>query len=125
MTRGYIYILLNAAMPGYLKIGKTERSPENRAKELSCVTGVPSPFVVAYEILVRDCHEVERVLHEKLAKHRVSGQREFFSVPLKDAISLVSEIAVPYVAHGRKKQSIRETLAEVEELLRKLPERRD
>jgi T5orf172 domain-containing protein len=33
MTRGFVYILINPALPGYLKIGKTTRTPEERAKD--------------------------------------------------------------------------------------------
>ncbi len=40
MIVGHIYILMNPTMPGYLKIGMTTRSPEERARELSNSTGV-------------------------------------------------------------------------------------
>jgi hypothetical protein len=45
---GFIYILINPSMAGLVKIGKTTRDPEARAKELSQATGVPTPFYVAY-----------------------------------------------------------------------------
>ena len=31
---GHIYILINASMPGLLKIGMTARTPDERAREL-------------------------------------------------------------------------------------------
>jgi hypothetical protein len=43
---GYVYILSNPAMPGLLKIGCTDRSIEERTKELNSATGVPTPFEV-------------------------------------------------------------------------------
>ncbi len=43
---GYVYVLMNSSMRGLVKIGKTEREPEERAKELSASTGVPTPFMV-------------------------------------------------------------------------------
>lgn len=36
-------------MLGLLKIGHSTRPPDERAKELSSVTGVPAPFAVAFE----------------------------------------------------------------------------
>jgi len=88
---GYIYILMNASMPKLLKIGKTTKSPEQRAEELSVSTGVPTPYHVAFQVHVADCDYAERRVHEKLNKHRVSERREFFSAPLKLAIQILDE----------------------------------
>ena len=44
MAKGYVYLLTNEAMPGYVKIGFTERTVEERIEELSKPTGVPMPF---------------------------------------------------------------------------------
>ena len=46
---GFIYILVNRALPDLVKVGKTTTSPEQRTEELSSSTGVPqkiplSPF---------------------------------------------------------------------------------
>ena len=89
----YVYILINQSMPGLVKIGRTDRNPEDRAKELSS-TGVPSPFMVAYEHLVIDSRSAEAVIHAFLSSqgHRPSANREFFNIPLKLAISIVSKI---------------------------------
>lgn len=53
---GYVYILSNAAMPGLLKIGKTTRTPDERARELARGTGVPGPYTVEHSVEVPDCH---------------------------------------------------------------------
>ena len=39
MTEGVIYILMNEAMPGFTKIGKTTSSVEKRMKELDTAGG--------------------------------------------------------------------------------------
>ena len=39
---GYIYVLINNSMENLVKVGKTSRDAESRAKELSSVTGVPT-----------------------------------------------------------------------------------
>ena len=81
MTTGYIYVLSNDDMPGLLKIGMTERSPEERAKQLF-TTGVPSPFKVQRAVKVREPLKKEKKIHEILSEHRLPG-REFFRVELK------------------------------------------
>ena len=86
MANGFIYILINACMPGLVKIGKTERSSERRALELSATTGVPSPFIVAFEAEVGDCDNAEIKIHTRLQKYRVTGDGEFFRLPLKEAL---------------------------------------
>ncbi len=98
-TPGHIYILLNAAMPKLLKIGKTTKSPEARAAELSSATGLPTAFVVAFDVFVADCDEGEVRAHAQLQTYRVAGGREFFAAPLKSAIAVLSKIAeeIPYV----------------------------
>ena len=88
---GSIYILLNASMPKLLKIGKTTKSPEDRAAELSVSTGVPTPYHVAHYVLVDDCDLVEREVHKRLEAYRINDRREFFSVPLRTALMLLSE----------------------------------
>lgn len=93
MAAGHVYILVNATMPGYLKIGMTERTPEERARELSQVTGVPVPFNVAYSEDVPDCSAAERLIHSRLDPYRTNQGREFFHLPLRDAIREVAWIA--------------------------------
>ena len=80
MTEGIIYVLTNAAMPGYTKVGKTTSSIEQRIRELD-TTGVPLPFECFYAARVADIDFVERQLHEAFGDHRVRPRREFFSVP--------------------------------------------
>ena len=90
---GYVYILINSHYgTDLLKIGKTIRSPEDRAQEIF-TTGVPGEFMVAYEEHVQDCNEAENEIHLRLTKYRVSDNREFFRIPLKDAVRVVSEVA--------------------------------
>ncbi|PIY04238.1 MAG: hypothetical protein COZ20_06175 [Gallionellales bacterium CG_4_10_14_3_um_filter_54_96] len=48
-SSGYVYVLLNQSLPGCVKIGKTTRDTATRAAELSSATGVPTPFMVAYD----------------------------------------------------------------------------
>jgi hypothetical protein len=86
---GYIYILINPALKELIKIGMTTRTPEERAKELSAQTGIPTSFHVAYESEVSDCKRLEKIIHQRLENFRYSRNREFFSIKLKDAIHFI------------------------------------
>jgi hypothetical protein len=92
---GYIYAMVNQSIEGLVKIGKTTREPEARAKELSQATGVATPFYVAFSVVVSDCTGAEAFAHALLEQggFRTSPSREFFQVPLKQAIEalLVAE----------------------------------
>lgn len=75
-----IYVLTNEAMPGYVKIGKTNTSLEQRVAELSRSTSVPLPFTVSYACTVKDAAFVERQLHDAFDNNRVNPRREFFNI---------------------------------------------
>ena len=75
-----IYILTNEAMPGYVKIGKTNNSLEQRVRELSASTSVPLPFTVFYACAVKNSQFVEHQLHDAFDNNRVNPRREFFQI---------------------------------------------
>jgi len=75
-----IYILINEAMPGYVKIGKTTTSLEQRIRELSGSTSVPLPFTCFYACTVQNSAFVEHQLHDAFDNSRVNPRREFFQI---------------------------------------------
>jgi len=81
MTVGYIYCFSNPCMSGILKVGMTERTPEERAKELF-TTSVPLPFKIEFAKRVTDPKGKESSLHLLLEQYtdRVYPRREFFRV---------------------------------------------
>lgn len=92
MSAGYVYFLTNSSMPNLIKIGRTYRKPEIRAKELY-TTGVPSPFEVAYEIFSENHEFLEKILHEKLNKCRHTSNREFFQISVENAAFIAQCLA--------------------------------
>ena len=94
--KGFVYILINPAFTGFVKVGKTIKEPEVRARELSSGSGVPAPYAVAWDALVTDCDQVEKLIHQQLAHSRSRNDREFFAIPLKSAISIASSIVAPF-----------------------------
>ena len=93
MAQGFVYVFMNPAFPDHVKIGKTTRAPEDRAKELSGATGVPTPFVVAYYGCFPDCDRAESYVHALLERRGVArtSNREFFAISVRDAIAVVME----------------------------------
>lgn len=89
---GYVYVMVNPSLPDIVKIGKTTRDPNERAKELSSATGVPTPFILVYSKPFADCHFAEKVIHGYLEDKgvRVSGNREFFQISTSEAIDLIN-----------------------------------
>lgn len=78
-------------MPGLVKVGKTTKRPSERALELSGVTGIPTPFIVAFEQLFEDCDEAEDHIHAELERQgfREAQNREFFRAQPSDVVHIV------------------------------------
>jgi hypothetical protein len=88
---GYVYVLSNPAMPGLLKIGRTDVSPIDRAQELSSATGVPEPYVVEAYFTCADSAAVESGVHVRLARNR-KPSREFFELSIDAALATIEEL---------------------------------
>ncbi len=86
---GCVYILVNEAMPGLVKIGQTSRTAEERAGELLPPTGVPCPFEVACALYCEQYKKLETDIHKKLNAYRVNTKKEFFRYPVNDAIRVL------------------------------------
>ncbi|MBT9098721.1 GIY-YIG nuclease family protein [Methylovulum psychrotolerans] len=89
---GYLYVLANSAMPNLVKVGKTTRSPSERAEELSKATGLPTPFIVVYEQLFEDCGMAESFIHVYLEEkgYRIAKNREFFNAPVNIVVKAIA-----------------------------------
>lgn len=83
VATGIVYVLINPAMPGYVKIGKTT-DLVRRIAQLNN-EAVPEPFICVYAAHVVDRHKVERVLHTIFESHRSTKDREFFRINPEDA----------------------------------------
>lgn len=73
--RGWVYVVVNRAMPALVKIGYSTKDPVIRARELAN-TGSPHPYQVIYDALVDNPRLVESQVHEHLSKLREG--REWF-----------------------------------------------
>lgn len=96
MSAGFVYIMINPAMRGLVKIGLTERTSEMRAKDLRG-TGVPDDFLVIFDELVTDCKFVEKRLHARFDDYRYQPNREFFQIPIREAVRGLMEESVGFL----------------------------
>ncbi|SDL82464.1 T5orf172 domain-containing protein [Paracoccus chinensis] len=78
-----VYVLVNEAMPGIVKIGRTN-DLRRRLSELSRQSGVPAPFDVFYAARVRDMNRTEILMHQAFEDRRLL-KKEFFRVSPEQA----------------------------------------
>lgn len=88
MASGYIYCFSNPDMPGVLKIGMTERTPDTRLADAngSDTWRPPSPYTIEFAKKVTNMKEKEKTLHLLLENYtkRIHPRREFFRVSLEE-----------------------------------------
>ena len=90
---GYLYVMRSGSHGlDVYKIGKTQRSPDVRAGELTRATGVPTRFEVLATWEFGDVDLAEREAHRRLRPFRVSKRREFFRAPLSAIVAEIGRI---------------------------------
>lgn len=96
---GYVYVMSNKAMPGLYKIGCTARHPSERASDLY-TTGVPSPFIVEYCILIDNYSNIEKIVHNTLSSYNFN--KEFFKCDLSKCILTIKQVASRYSKYSEE-----------------------
>jgi hypothetical protein len=103
VSSGYVYVLSNESMLGYVKVGRSIHGGAARSIALYR-TGVATPFKLEFELFTPDHEWLESQAHMNLKFNRVSPDREFFRCTPDDAIeeivgiymeSLLSRISMP------------------------------
>lgn len=84
---GYIYVLKNKHIKP-IKIGYTDRTPQERAEELSNFTGVPGKWIVCKSWKLTNAFDWEQRIFRELSKYRTDG--EFFQLTPEKAIELIT-----------------------------------
>ncbi|MEP2784966.1 MAG: GIY-YIG nuclease family protein [Pseudoruegeria sp.] len=113
-----VYILINEAMPDYIKIGTTNVSLQQRMAQLY-TTAVPVPFECYYAGEVDRAKNVEKRLHRAFDKFRVNKNREFFEIEPEAAADIIRMVALRDVT---PKETVVEN-AEDSEAIQKLEKR--
>jgi len=91
IVHGFVYVLSNKSMPGIVKIGCTERDIENRVKELSNATGVPTVFKIEAYFPTEDPIRDEKKVHQQFNNYRIE-KKEFFEMDVQQAVEEMSHI---------------------------------
>ena len=78
MSAGWVYVLSNPSIPNKVKVGTTQKRPEERAKDL-CSTGVPTPFKIETAMLFANkAEQIEQKTHDVLTRAGIPKNKEFF-----------------------------------------------
>ena len=93
----WLYVLTNPTMPGYVKIGFTDGTPEKRAEQLSKSTGVALPFDVAWAFHCYNAEQLEKEVHRHLDGQRIAGNREFFDISVNEAKDIINKFGQNYL----------------------------
>lgn len=101
---GFVYFLVNPAIPTLVKVGHTTTSVESRIRDLNS-TSIPAPFEVAACFKVLDSATTEKLLHEHLHEYRFKENREFFLGPTAKLLELSIPILLSAVAAGENSAS--------------------
>jgi len=104
-----VYVLTNPAMPGLVKIGKTNQSEVDGRMRQLYGTGVPLPFECAFACQVADATDVEKALHFAFGHFRLNPNREFFKLEPERVIALLKLLEVKDVTNQFEEQLEAET----------------
>ncbi len=117
MRYGAIYIAHNPRDgDNTFKIGKTERTVEERMKELTSATATLGSYTACAYFVVNDIDAAEEACHKRLNHYRVQDNREFFELPLARLIRIVKEEIQRYTARDFSPDIEEEDLATAESL---------
>src|SRR5208283_932598 len=83
------YVLVNSAMPGLVKIGRTAQADVAQRMAQLYTTGVPVPFKCLYAAIVDDGNAVESALQTAFGPYRINPKREFFQIEPEQAVAIL------------------------------------
>lgn len=91
MTDGYLYCFSNQAMPGILKVGMTEQTPDMSLFEANCSV-IPMPYKIEFAKKVLNSKKKETTLHNLLSKYKEKINDNFFRVSPEEVKEFVDLI---------------------------------
>jgi len=89
-NQGYIYILENKGQAGILKIGYTDRTPQQRLQEINGGTGVIIPWYIVNSFACKSPEHIETLVHQALSQYHVN--KEGFNISIREAERIIDKI---------------------------------
>ena len=93
-NNGFVYVLTSPQQPGLCKIGMTDRTVQERVKEINAATGVIIPWEIGFQFPCSNSSALEKEVHAHFSDRSVS--KEGFSVTLEQAIEAIQELGAKY-----------------------------
>ena len=93
-NNGFVYVLYKPSQPGVTKIGMTDRTVEERAKEINSATGVIIPWEIGFRFPCSNALALEKEVHSHFSNRNIS--KEGFSVTLEEAIEIIEDLGGKY-----------------------------
>ncbi|MCY4389244.1 MAG: GIY-YIG nuclease family protein [Desulfurellaceae bacterium] len=85
-----VYVLINPAMSGYVKIGRT-KNIKNRMRHLN--TGAPERFecAIAVDVAPGNASTLEKALHKAFTPDQAASAKEFFKMDPERVVAILRE----------------------------------
>lgn len=90
--KGYVYILTSDFQEGICKIGSTERTPQDRVKEINSATGVILPWKLYDAFACKSPRVVEKLIHRHLSEIRIDPRKEGFAIYPENAKQIIVDV---------------------------------
>ena len=92
----YVYVLVNKSVPNMVKIGMTTNTPDERARQISAATGVPTPWIPVYSFQCYRSDLLEEEIHQYFSAYRVNTHREMFAIDSYTAQKVIEDLGYKY-----------------------------
>ena len=89
-NEGYIYVLENKGQPGILKIGYTDRTPQQRVAEINKGAGIITPWYISNAFPCKSPNYIESLVHKHFEQYNIN--KEGFAVTIAMAEKVISDI---------------------------------
>jgi hypothetical protein len=90
LIRGWVYVISNPSLPGLVKVGFSRKDPQLRAQEFGGA-GIPHPYKVEYDCIVKAPRDIEQRVHKRLEAAR--EQKEWFRCTVAEAARAIRDEA--------------------------------
>jgi hypothetical protein len=79
-----------------VKVGMTTSTPDERARQISAATGVPTPWIPVFSFSCYRSDLLEEEVHEHFVPYRVNTHREMFSIDSRTAEDVITDLGYKY-----------------------------